>query len=217
LRCYLVLDTSASMAFGEPAKVDYARRLMANLAYLLVQQGDAVGVRCFGEAVMAEVPPRRNPAHLQPIFRTLEDAAPRGETRLVAALHDLAERITARALVIVFSDFFCPLEELLNALQHLRFQKHDLALFHLLDRREVEFDFDRPMRFLDMELPGSLLAEPAVIKRHYLAHLEAYLERFVEGCHQFDADYRRVLVDQDFETVLANFLVDRTRLKGHRG
>jgi uncharacterized protein (DUF58 family) len=217
LRCYLVLDTSASMSFGTPAKVDYARRLMANLAYLLVQQGDAVGLRCLGDEVRSEVPPRRNPSHLQHIFKMLEESRPKGETRLVPALHDLAENITARALVIIFSDFFWPVDELLNAFQHLRFQKHDLALFHLLDRQELEFDFDRPMRFEDMELPGSLLAEPAVIRTHYLTHLEEYLKSLVEGCHKFDADYRRVVTDQEYETVLADFLVDRVRAQGSRG
>ncbi len=215
LRSYLVLDGSASMGFGSPqTKIDYARKLIATLAYLVVQQGDAIGLQCFGEKTVCDVPPRRNPSHLRHIFDHLAKVEPAGETRLIPALHDFAEKISRRALVIIFSDLFCDIEELLNCFQHLRFRKHDLAVFHLLDRRELEFRFDRPMRFVDMESPGSLLAEPAIIRTHYLKQLEEYLERLRSGCNQFQADYRRVTTDQDYEKVLADFLVERSRNKG---
>lgn len=214
LRCYLVLDCSASMAFGQPTKLEYGRKLAATLAYLLIQQGDAVGLQCFAGRKVCDVPPRRNPSHLRHVFDTLADVRAEGETGLIANLHRFAESTKGRALVVIISDFFCEVEPLLNSFQHLRFQKHDLALFHLLDRREVEFVFDRPMRFIDMEWPGGLLAEPAVIRRHYLEQLELYLGRLRTGCAQFHADYRRVLLDEDYERVLADFLVDRARLKG---
>ena len=216
LRCYLVLDCSASMGFAgaHGSKLDYARRLVATLAYLLVQQGDAVGLQCFGERAVHDVPPRRHPAHLRHIFTTLGQVEPQGETALIRTLHEFAEKIKQRALVMIFSDFFCPVEDLLSCFQHLRFQKHDLALFHLLDRAEVEFKFDRPVRFVDLESTSSLLAEPAIIRSHYLDHLHEYLERLRQACHQFNADYRRVITDEDYEKVLADFLVDRARSKG---
>ena len=216
LRCYLVVDCSASMGFAgaHGSKLDYARRLAATLAYLIVQQGDAVGLQCFGERAVFDVPPRRNPAHLRHIFETLAKVEPKGETALIPTLHEFAEKIKQRALVMIFSDFFCNVEDLLSCFQHLRFQKHDLAVFHLLDRHEIEFDFDRPVRFVDLESPGSLLAEPAVIRSHYLDRLHEYLERLRQACHQFNADYRQVVTDQDYEKVLAAFLVERTRHKG---
>jgi uncharacterized protein (DUF58 family) len=215
LRCYLVLDCSASMAFRDhgETKLDFARRLVATLAYLLVQQGDAVGLQCFGDKTVFDVPPRRNPSHLKNIFNTLAQVEARGETALVATLHDLAEKIKQRALVVIFSDFFCDLEGLLTCFQHLRFRKHDFAVFHLLARGEMEFKFDRPVRFVDMETSGSLLAEPAIIRTHYLAQLREFLARLQQGCTQFNADYRRVVTDEDYEKVLADFLAERARYK----
>jgi len=213
LRCYLVLDSSASMGFGGPrhSKIEYGRRLIATLAYLLVHQGDAVGLQCFGADTVCDVPPRRNPAHLRHIFDSLAEVEPRGETALVPTLHRFAEKIKQRALVIIFSDFFCDVDELLNCFQHLRFRKHDLAVFHLLDRRELEFKFDRPVRFVDMERPGSVLAEPAVIRAHYVRQMHEYLDRLRQGCSQFNADYRQVVTDQDYEKVVGDFLTERAR------
>lgn len=218
LRCYLVVDCSASMGYGagEQTKFAYAQRLAASLGYLLVQQGDAVGLLCFDEKAACDIPPRRNPSHLQLIFNALRAAKPKGETALVKALHDLAEKVKQRALVMIFSDCFCDVEQLLGAFQHLRFQKHDLAVFHLLDRAEVEFQFDRPVRFVDMENSSSILTEPAVIRRQYLAQFEAYLLQLKQGCHRFNADYRRVITDENYEKVLADFLVERAALSGTR-
>ena len=214
LRCYLVLDCSGSMKFGKPGatKLDYAKRMAATLGYLAVHQGDAVGLVCSAENAFLEIPPRRNPAHLKTIFDRMEKAEARGATGLPAALHDLAEKVRRRALVIVFSDFFCDLEPLLGCFQHLRFQKHDLALFQLMDRAELDFKFDRPTRFVDLESSFNLVTEPAAIRDEYLRQIMLFLEALKEGCHEFGADYRQVVTDQPYEKVLADFLVARARL-----
>ena len=214
LRCYFVLDCSGSMKFGGDgkSKLDYARRMAATLSYLAVHQGDAAGLVCSGQKSIVEIPPRRNPAHLKLILDTLEQSEPRGPTGLVEVLHDLAEKVRRRAMVIVLSDFFCELEQLLSCLQHLRFQKHDLILFHLLDRTEVDFQFDRPVRFVDLESSMSIVTEPSSIRDEYLRQLHQFLDQLRSGCHQFGADYRRVITDQSYEQILADFLVERTRL-----
>ena len=213
LRCYFVLDCSGSMGFsknGEP-KIEYAKRIIATLAHLTIPEGDAVGLVCVGKKSLIEIPARRNPSHLKLIVETLEAAKPEGETGLIPALHDLAEKISRRAVVIVLSDFFCDQEPLISCLQHLRFQKHDLALFHLLDRAEVDFQFDRPVRFVDLESSFSVVTEPATIRDEYLRQFKAYLEFLRAGCHEFSADYRRVVTDESYEKVLADFLVERSR------
>ncbi len=215
LRCYLVLDCSASMGFGHngTTKLDYARRLIATLAYLLVQQGDAVGLQCFGDRAVHDVPPRRNPIHLRYVMKVLGEVQSKGETALISTLHDFAEKVKQRALVLIFSDFFCDIDALLNCFQHLHFQKHDFAVFHLLDPAELQFNFDRPVRFLDMESTGSLLAEPAIIRDHYLAQVEDYLDRLHKGCNQFNAEYRKVVTDMSYEKILSDFLAERARNK----
>ena len=216
LRCYFVLDCSGSMKFGGAgeSKLDYARRMAATLAYITVHQGDAVGLVCSGQKSFFEIPPRRNPSHLKLILETLEKSEPRGPTGLIAALHDLAEKVRRRALVIVISDFFCELEPLLNCFQHLRFQKHDLALFQLLDRAEMEFQFDRPVRFVDLESALSIVTEPSSIRDEYLRQLQLFLGQLRDGCHEFGAEYRQVITDQSYERVVADFLVERARLVG---
>ncbi|MSU64064.1 MAG: DUF58 domain-containing protein [Pedosphaera sp.] len=213
LRCYLVFDSSASMRFigKHGSKLDYARRMIATLAYLIVHQGDAAGLLSVGEKTVFEIPPRRNPAHLQLILEMLGKVEPIGETGLVSALHDLAEKVRRRALVIIFSDFFADPVALLNCFQHLRFQKHDLVVFHLLDRMELDFQFDRPVRFVDLESSFSLVTEPATIRDEYLQQLRAFLGRLKDGCHEFKADYRQVVTDQEYGKVLADFLVERAR------
>ncbi|MEK7684448.1 MAG: DUF58 domain-containing protein [Verrucomicrobiota bacterium] len=213
LRCYFVLDCSASMGFAGKSgtKLDLARRLIATLAYLIVHQGDAAGLLCVGTKTVFDIPPRRNPSHLQTIFKTLKKAAPHGETGLIPALHELAEKVRRRALVLIFSDFFCEAGALLNCFQHLRFQKHDLAVFQLLDRMELDFQFERPVRFVDLESAFSLVTEPAVIRQEYLRQLHAFLSKLRAGCHEFNAEYRQAVTDQDYEKILAGFLVERAR------
>jgi uncharacterized protein (DUF58 family) len=214
LRCYLVLDCSGSMRYGKSGatKLDYACRMAATLGYLAAHQGDAVGLVCAGKKTFFDIPARRNPAHLKVILDTMAKAAPRGETGLLAALHDLAEKVKRRALVVVFSDFFCDLAPLLDCFQHLRFQKHDLALFQLLDRTELDFKFDRPTRLVDLESSFNLVTEPAAIRDEYLRQIWLFLDALREGCHEFAADYRQVVTDQPYEKALADFLVARARL-----
>jgi uncharacterized protein (DUF58 family) len=213
LRCYFVLDCSGSMKYGAEGqtKLDYAKRLVATLAYLAAHQGDAVSLICSGKKTLVEIPPRRNPAHLKIIFDTLEKSEARGETGLIPALHDLAEKVRRRALVVVLSDFFCDLAPLLNCFQHLHFQKHDLALFQLLHRTELNFQFDRPTRFVDLESSASLVTEPAHVRDEYLRQLWLFLTALKAGCHEFGVDYRQVVTDQNYEQVLANFLLERAR------
>jgi uncharacterized protein (DUF58 family) len=214
LRCYFVLDCSASMGFsgnGE-SRFDYAKRLIATLAYLVIHQGDAAGLIVVGEKTVHELPARRNPAHFQNLLEILDKAKPEGETGLIPVLHEIAEKTRRRALVAVFSDFFCDTTELLSCLQHLRFQKHDLAIFHLLDRAELDFKFDRPVRFADLESSFSLVTEPAVIREQYLQQVRKFLEQLRKGCHEFNADYRQIITDENYEKIIADFLTERARL-----
>jgi uncharacterized protein (DUF58 family) len=218
LRCCLVLDTSGSMDFGSSglAKLDYARRIAGALSYLAVQQGDAVGLYCVAEGVVQNIPPRRNPAHLTHVFDVLEQTRPEGPTQLVPVLHELAETIEQRALIVIVSDLFIEPDQLRGCFEHLRFRKHDVAAFHLLDPRELRFDFSRPMRFLDMEGGPSLFAEPNDIADRYHKALEGYLSELRQLVLESAIDYHRVSIDEDYEKVLMRFLVGRTRTRGVR-
>jgi uncharacterized protein (DUF58 family) len=216
LRCCVILDTSGSMAFGSvgTTKIEYARKLAGAIGYLAVQQGDAVGLACVAKGVVRSLPPSRNPAHLRTFFDTLEQATPEGETQLPTVLHELAETIRQRALVVILSDLFVEPELLRGCFQHLRFRKHDVAVFHLLDPLEVGFTFRRPMRFLDMEGGPAIFAEPNDIADRYHKALETYLTALKEIVLESAVDFHRVSLDEDYEQVLTRFLVGRTRSRG---
>ncbi len=214
LRCYVVVDTSASMKFAsQPAsgtRFDYARKLAATMAHLLVHQGDAVGLSCFGEKT-TDLPPRHTPSHLRQLYQTLAEAQPHGESNIVQTLHDFAERIRQRALVVIISDFFTEPEPLLDCFKHLRFYKHDVAAFHLLDRQEYDFDFTRPVRFVDMESGADLITDPAIVREAYREAVDEYLATLRHGCQQFQVDYHLTYLDQSFEGVLTQFMLKRIR------
>jgi uncharacterized protein (DUF58 family) len=216
LRCCFILDTSGSMAFGSTgiSKIEYARKLAGSLGYLAVQQGDAVGISCVAKGVVRSLPPTRNPAHLQTIFDILEQAKPQGETQLATVLHELAETIRQRALIVILSDLFIEPEQLRGCFQHLRFRKHDVAIFHLLDPQELNFNFRRPMRFLDMEGGPAIFAEPNDIADRYHKALQMYLTELRRIVLESAVDFHQVSLEEDYEQVLARFLVGRTRGRG---
>ncbi len=218
LRLCLVFDTSGSMGFGGSGltKFEYAQRLSAALAYLAVQQGDAVGLSCIAKGIISSLPAKRSPAHLSVLFDQLEQTKPHGETQLVSVLHEVAETTRQRALIVILSDLFAEPEELRSCFEHLRFRKHDVAAFHLLDREEIDFDFRRPTRFIDLEGGPAIFAEPSEIADRYRQALTQYLESLKRIVLETGVDYHRVMLDRPYEDVLMQFLTDRARGKRRR-
>ncbi|MFM8633686.1 MAG: DUF58 domain-containing protein [Planctomycetia bacterium] len=218
LRCCLVVDSSGSMGFGSAGtqRIDYARRLAGTLAFLACRQGDAIGISCAAERIVQHLPPRRNPAHLRLVLDILEQVRPQGPSHLPLVLHELAETVRQRALVVIVSDLLMDPEELAGCFSHLRFRRHDVAVFHLLDPQEVAFDFRRPTRFLDMEGADPLFADPLEIADRYAKALAGHLESIRRIGLEQGIDYHRVITDEDYEKVLARFLVGRASGKAGR-
>jgi len=219
LRCCVVLDTSGSMAYaskGQTTKIQYSRQIAASMAYLAAQQGDAVGLTCAAERIVQNIPPRRSAAHLKVILDTLENAKPSGDTQLPVILNELAETVRQRALVIIISDFFVEPAVLKGCFEHLRFRKHDVAAFHLLDPLELEFAFQRPVRFTDMEGGPHLFVEPTEIADRYHRALKTYLTDLQRIVLETSVDYHRVITSEAYEHPLMRFLVGRTRGRGVR-
>jgi uncharacterized protein (DUF58 family) len=218
LRLCLVVDSSGSMGYGSTGvtRIEVARRLAGTLAFLACRQGDAVGISCVAESVVRNLPPRRNPAHLRLVLDALEEARPQGASRLPEVLHEIAETVRQRALVVILSDLFMEPEALAGALGHLRFRRHDVALFHLLDPQEIRFDFRRPTRFLDMEGGSPLFADPLDIAARYQQALSAWLGAIRSIVLEQGIDHAQVSLDEDCEKVLARFLVGRATARGRR-
>jgi len=218
LRLCLVVDSSGSMGYGSAAvtRIEFARRLAGTLAFLACRQGDAVGISCVAESVVRNLPPRRNPAHLRLVLDALEEVRPQGASRLPEVLHEIAETVRQRALVVILSDLFMEPEALAGALGHLRFRRHDVALFHLLDPQEIRFDFRRPTRFLDMEGGSPLFADPLDIAARYQQAFSAWLGAIRGIVLEQGIDHHQVSLDEDCEKVLARFLVGRATARGRR-
>ena len=218
LRCCFVVDTSGSMGFGSTGvtKIEYARRIAGTLGYLASQQGDAVGVACVAKGVVRNLPAKRNAAHLRQVLDILEQTQPKGETQLATVLHELAETIRQRALIIILSDLFIEPELLRSCFQHLRFRHHDVTVFHLLDPLELAFNFRRPMRFLDMEGGPAIFAEPNDIADRYDKALQQYLAQLKQVVLESAVDYQRISIEESYEQALVRFLVSRAQAKGLR-
>jgi uncharacterized protein (DUF58 family) len=217
LRLCIVLDLSGSMSYGPNGTVDpmqqklhYACQLASTLAWLAAKQGDALGLYCAGNGQSAaSIPPRRGARHMKTVLNRLESVECQGETCLDTALHDVAQRVPRRSLVVIISDLFVEPSTLANSIQHLRFRKHDIALFHLLDKDELEFQFDQPMRFLDLEGGLPMLADPALVGDAYREGVKNYFAELAEIVRNAEIDYQRAELDEDYATVLGRFLSAR--------
>jgi uncharacterized protein (DUF58 family) len=211
LNCYLLLDCSGSMDFGTAGttRLDYAASAAAALALLMLGQGDHVGLVCFDSAVRQFIPPRGNARHFHAILETLESVAPGKDTDLPAVLHEIAEQVRRRSMVILFSDFFDNVEEILNGLQHFRHRRHEVIAFHLLDDAEIEFPYDRVTLFEGMERGEEIIADPQVVAEGYRQRFGEFLARIKRGCTEKDIDYELMRLSQPFDRALTGFLARR--------
>lgn len=216
LRCYLLLDKSASMGYKSDSvpmtKLEYASYLSATLAYLLAMQHDSAGLVTFDTKVRDRIPPRQGPAHLRVVMEQLEKAQPGGETTLSDTFHHLAESLKRRALVVVLSDLFDDPAALLAALKHFRHKKHEVVVFQILDPAEVNFPFDDVTRIEDMENGREVTSDPRAFRRAYLEELTRFLETIRAGCRSAQIDHVIAQTDQRFDLFLGNFLARRQSL-----
>jgi uncharacterized protein (DUF58 family) len=213
-QCHLLIDTSASMRYaqdGRVSKLMYAKFLAASLAYLLNRQQDAVGLVAFDRQVHTHVPARSRTGHMRTIFGQLSLLEAGGETRLAESLHQLAEILTRRGIVVLISDFYDQSERLQSAFQHLRFRGHDLMAFHVLDPTEIEFDFDDPILLLeDSETSEQMPVLPDVVMNGYRARLREHLDEMKQCAAANHVDYDLITTDQPLDYALFSFLSRRS-------
>ena len=211
LRLCLIVDTSGSLNFTVDgiSKINYIKSLAGTLAYLASRQGDAVGLYCTGKNFHTEIKPKRNATHLRIVLDELAEIKAEGETGLAESLHKAAEGIDQRALVVVISDLYIEPDILNSCFQHLRFRKHDVVTFHLLDQSEIDFDFDRPPRFVDMEGGVPIMADPSLVSKQYQQAITSYLADLETVMLDAAIDYHRVNLRDPVDEILARFLVGR--------
>src|SRR4030042_1820020 len=178
LRAYILLDTSSSMNYASDGwtKFDYGSTLAASLAYLMLKQQDAVGLITFSTKIEKMIPPKATHGHLFAILKELEERRPTGETKAGPVLQELAGSLKRRGLILPISDLFDAPEEVLKGLKQVRSRGNDILVFHLLDRDELEFPFEEPTLFKDMEEDLKLLTDPNSIRPAYLKAIHSLIE-----------------------------------------
>ena len=216
LRAHLLLDLSGSMGFRSEraslSKLEYARSLAAALAYLMLGQQDAVGTMMFAEKPLTYVPPRWVRSHLDVVLKALAAGQPGGRTKLGAALHELAERIKRRGLVVLLSDLMDKPSEVLSGLQHFRHRHHEVIVFHILDPDEIEFPYHDTATFVDMESGERLTTEPWEIGARYRERLTAWQDQYRRACREQLVDYVPLDTRTPFDRALLAYLEKRAKL-----
>lgn len=210
-QCHILIDASTSMSYttGEVTKLQYARFLAAALAYLANRQQDAVGMIAFDREVRTHVPAHNRTGHLRTLFGHMSQLEPVNETQVATVLHQVAERLTKRGIVIVISDFYDNPDEIISALQHLRFKGNDVIVFHVLDRNETEFNFTEPVLLRDVETEELLHVMPDVLAEGYRQTFRDHLQRLREGSAQNRIDYELLTTNQPLDYALFSFLARR--------
>jgi len=220
LRSLILLDASGSMKYagrlaarhrGEPlSKFGYGQFLAASLAHLMIHQQDAVGLATFDTKVRRYIPARSRASHLKVLLEELVVTEPGAESGLGEVFHDLAERIHRRGLVIIISDLFDDVAEVLRALHHFRYRKHEVLLLHVMAEEELTFPFDRWSVFRNLErLDHRLQLDPLAVKSEYLQRLKRFIRRLEIACGQMDIDYVQLSTRNSFDVALAHYLARR--------
>lgn len=215
LRATLLLDRSASMDFGtsEVTKLRYGSLLCAALSYLMIKQRDAVGLVVFDERINTIIPHRSIKRHLLYLLRTLEGITPGVKTEISGALHEVAERMRRRGLVILVSDLFDEPDEVMNGLKHFRHRGNEVVLFHILDPIEFTLDYGREVRFVDKETGEKLRAQPWFLKTDYRLGVWDWISWLERECKENAIDYNLVTTETTFDQALVSYLNKRRRLR----
>jgi uncharacterized protein (DUF58 family) len=209
--CYLLIDASASMNYGsgKVSKLEYAKFLAASLAYLVLKQRDSVGLSVFDSEVRAYLPPRSAMGIILQIDRLLREIQPVERTSIAKQLHDIALLMKRRSFVVLISDLFAEVDDILAGLDHLRFDGHNVVVLHTLDPYEIEFPFNGTWRFEGLEGELPLTTQPERIREDYLASFNAYLEALRAGCVASHVDYTTIDTSRPLDAVLSEFFFRR--------
>ena len=214
----ILLDVSGSMATdpseGKLTKLRYGKLLAAALTYLLIKQNDAVGLVTFDRKPLEIIPPRSGRRQLMHLFTHLDRCEAGEKTHVGDVLGTLADRMWRRGLVVVISDLIDDPDRVLRGLKHFRHRQHEVLVFHVLDPREVDLQFDREARFLDPENDlDPITTQPWHLRESYVAEIESWRRRLSKECRLHQIDYVPLTTDTPFERALMAYLTKRSRLR----
>jgi uncharacterized protein (DUF58 family) len=224
LRCLIALDVSPSMFYPaeSKSKIRFSMYAASALSYLLHRQRDAVGLCLFSDRIHTLTPVKSTPTHLDKVFTILTNAVDnppaQSRTKVGDVLHEIAEKIHKRSLVVIFSDMFDgsdDTDELFKALQHLKHNKHEVIVFHVMDNQtELLFEFEeRPMEFIDLESGDRIKLNPGDIKAQYREEASRFHKELKMRCNQYKIDFVEADVQTDFSVILQTYLIKRAKMR----
>ena len=214
LDCHLMLDVSGSMAYGSHhglSKFEYGACLAASLGYLMNRQRDAVGLTAFDEDVVAMLPASSRPGHLRSLLVSLERLRTARQTNVAKPMHQLADTLTKRGLVVLISDLLDDPAEIIRGLKHFQFRGIDVIVFQVLDPDEIDFPFDRATRFEDLETSEEIMAVPGAVRDHYIKQMGDLIERYRRELGAAGIDYQLINTKHPLELALLSYLSTRAR------
>ena len=224
LRCHILIDSSSSMYYPEETvgKMTFSVMAAASLTFLLQRQKDAVSLCTFSDQIEVQTPVKSTPSHVHKVILELDNLLksqrPLQKTSVATVLHQIAEKIHKRSLVIIFSDMFDNLEEadkIFSALQHLRHNLHEVLLFHVTDRKtEEEFSFEnRPYEFIDLESGEKIKVQPDQVRDSYKAFVSDFYQKLKLKCGQYKIDFIEADIAKGFDPVLMAYLVKHSKMR----
>ncbi len=214
LNLMFVVDGSASMRYRSSddllSKFDYAASLSAALAYLTLQQQDAVGLALFDEHITKFIRPSNHGHHWRTLIDELAAASAKPKTSIGSVLHELTERLSGRTLVVVVSDLFDDPGEVLRGLKHLRYRRHEVIVWNLWDPAELSFPFKGPTLFEGLEDAGSVVVEPRSLGDRYRQEVQAFRAKLRTGCAKIQVDYTPFVTTSPLDVALSGYLATRS-------
>lgn len=213
VRCVIVLDTSASMAYssGGSSKLEYGITLASALAYFINRQRDAVGLITFDEKIHEYIPPKCRQPHLMQILRALARVQPGTTTNTVKPLTDLAASLRKKSMIILITDMLDDEIKVISTLQNLRAMGNDVLAFQIMDNAELNFPFNEASEFIDMESKESYITTPATIRKAYLKNLQEFLDYCKKQCQTSGVDYCLMNTADPLDEALSSYMSKRAK------
>ena len=210
--CHILMDASSSMNYGsgKVSKLEYSKYLAAALSYLILNQRDSVGLSVFDSEMRAHLPPRSALSIILQIEKILKEITPTPKTSIAEQLNNIALQIKRRSFVILISDLFSDVGDIMRGLQRLRYGGHNVIVFHTFDPHELKFPFKGTWQFDGLEGEEELITQPERIREDYLTNLNAYLEQLQSGCIGSGVDYTLVETSRPLDSLLSEFLETRS-------
>jgi uncharacterized protein (DUF58 family) len=216
LHLILIVDASESMGFGSVTngretwtKYDHATAIAASLAYMAIQQQDSVGMAIFDQALSRFFKPSNSPGQWKIVIQELQQVPRWHKTNTGKVLDQIAEKLNHRSLIVILSDFFDDLESIKKGLRHLRYKKHEVMMFQILDPQEIEFPFEDVTMFKGLEEMGELLTEPRALREGYLQQLARFTDDLKKLCRGMHIDLNRMNSGETLDVSLSSFLATR--------